>query len=206
MSNAGPSQDAQHRSPQGEGKPVSTRPGLAGQKGATVRRAGGLPHAAWVRSAACLLSGAWIGSAMLLAAAHAQGMRDPTLPPAGAVGAPVSDASGRPAVPDTGPVAVIVRDGQPYLVVGTRLYAQGQMLGGARVERITETEVWLREGKTLHKKPIFSGISRTVAGAKPSLPDCVVPTGKASTPKRPTPAPAAGKKAALPPPGEPCKP
>jgi hypothetical protein len=206
MSNGGPSQGTPHRSPRGEGKPVGTGPGLAGRKGAAVRRAGALALAAWMRSAAVLLSFAWAGSAMLLAAAHAQGMRDPTLPPAGAVGAPVSDASGRPAAPDTGPVAVIVRDGQPYLVVGTRLYAQGQMLGGARVERITETEVWLREGKTLHKKPIFSGISRTVAGVTPSLPECVVPTGKAPAPRRPTPAPAAGKKAALPPPGEHCKP
>jgi hypothetical protein len=101
---------------------------------------------------------------------------------------------------------VIVREGQPYLVVGTRLYAQGQMLGAVRVERITETEVWLRDGKTLHKKPIFAGISRTVTGAPPPLPECVVPAVKTPAPRRPTPAPAAGKKAVPPPPGEPCQP
>lgn len=147
---------------------------------------------------------AWFSA--LPPAAQAQGLRDPTLPPASASGTPSADASGRPAAPDTGPVAVIVRDGQPFLVVGTRLYAQGQMLGAVRVERITETEVWLREGKTLHKKPIFSGIARSVAGVAPSPPECVVPAARPPASRRPATAPAAGKKSDPTPPGLPCKP
>jgi hypothetical protein len=92
---------------------------------------------------------------------HSQTLRDPTLAPpelVGADGKPIADsplgAQG---------MAVVVRNGKPFLVVGTRLYAQGQKVGQMRVERITETEVWLREGKELRKVPRFSGIQRTVS-------------------------------------------
>jgi hypothetical protein len=64
-------------------------------------------------------------------------------------------------------MAVLVRQGVPYLVVGTRLYAKGQKVGQARIERITETEVWLREAGALRKVPVFGGIQRQVS--KPAL-------------------------------------
>jgi len=57
-------------------------------------------------------------------------------------------------------MTIIVRNGRPYLAVGTRLYAQGEKLGAARIERITETEVWLREGRELRKISQFHGIVR----------------------------------------------
>lgn len=89
----------------------------------------------------------------------AQDLRDPTLPPAEArLVNPTAD--GKPASPALAAMTIIVRDGRPYLAVGTRLYAQGEKLGQARVERITETEVWLREGKVLRKVSQFSGIER----------------------------------------------
>jgi len=111
---------------------------------------------------AAAAAGVWLAAST--GAALAQTTRDPTVPPASAVSAPVANTSGRGPLADMGSVAVIVRDGRPYLVIGTRLYAQGQALGDSRIERITETEVWLREGKTLHKKPIFSGIVRSSVG------------------------------------------
>ena len=152
-----------------------------------------------------LCIGSWFAATGPLA--HAQGQRDPTVPPASAVGGPLPGASARAQAPDTGPVAVIVRDGKPYLVVGTRLYAQGQVLGTARVERITETEVWLREGKTLHKKPIFAGIVRTTAGGTPPPPsECVVPAGKTPVARRQKPATAPRQKADREPPGVNCRP
>lgn len=87
-------------------------------------------------------------------------------------------------------MAVIVRNGSPHLVVGTRLYAVGQMVDKARLERISETEVWLREGTVLRKIPRFSGIQRTTIATdcKPSspAPAAVVPRSKAS--KKPQPA------------------
>jgi hypothetical protein len=89
-----------------------------------------------------------------LASAHAQ--RDPTRAPQPPARAASGTSSGSPAAP----LAVIVRDGQPHVVVGTRLYAQGDKLGSARIERITETEIWLREGKSLHKIARYSGVQR----------------------------------------------
>lgn len=97
---------------------------------------------------------------------QAQALRDPTVPPAGVV------ASDAPAIADAGtPVAgamsVIVRDGRPHLVVGSRLYAVGQVFGQTKVERISETEIWLREGATVRKVPMFAGVQRNRA-ASPS--------------------------------------
>jgi hypothetical protein len=96
------------------------------------------------------------------AAALAQGLRDPTLPPATATADVPGDASPKVATVAPGAVAVLVRDGVPYLVVGTRLFVKGQKFEQARIERITETEVWLREDGTLRKMPVFSGIQRQV--------------------------------------------
>ena len=93
--------------------------------------------------------------------AHAQDGRDPTQVPRQAqpsVAAPdASDLTSREGM------AVVVREGVSYLVEGTRLYRVGQMLGTSRIERITETEVWLRSGKVLRKLPRFAGIVRKPA-------------------------------------------
>jgi hypothetical protein len=95
----------------------------------------------------------WVGRA------DAQSVRDPTVPPAAAGLASPERAEIQSGI-EPGAMAIIVRDGRPYLAVGTRLYAQGQNLGSARIERISETEVWLREGGVLHKVQQFSGIER----------------------------------------------
>lgn len=114
---------------------------------------------------------AWlIASTLVLGAAgvDAQSLRDPTVPPLEAL--PPSTAQGQVAVPpELGVKAIIVRDGQRYLVVGTRLYATGQPLGHARIERITETEVWLREGGVLRKVSQFPGIERRSVAACPDI-------------------------------------
>ena len=101
----------------------------------------------WLVGGGCL-------AAVLLAPAQAQALRDPTLPPLGGGGAPARPAAARGSWP------VIVVDGRPHVAVGTRLYAEGQLLGGARIERITETEVWLRQGRELRKVPLFPGVQR----------------------------------------------
>jgi hypothetical protein len=93
--------------------------------------------------------------------AAAQSLRDPTLPPWGSGSGGESGAT--PVRGIHGPLSVLVVNGQPYLVVGTRLYAEGQQLGATRIERITETEVWLREGRELRKISNFVGIRRSVA-------------------------------------------
>lgn len=103
-----------------------------------------------------LVSGVLSGVLCLPGTAWAQ--RDPTLPPGWSQG----DAPARPARQASGR-AVVVVNGQARLVVGTRLLAEGDQLGSARIERITETELWLREGSTLRKLPHFPAAQRQAA-------------------------------------------
>ena len=109
--------------------------------------------------------------ACLLPAA-AQSLRDPTLPPWSPGSGGGSGSGATPVRGIQGPLSVLVVNGQPYLVVGTRLYAQGQQLGAARIERITETEVWLREGSSLRKISNFVGIQRRSVTSTAATPAC----------------------------------
>ena len=102
-----------------------------------------------------------------LGMAQAQTMRDPTVAPnaAGAVGPSSSFATGGAGLgvqgdPGVRAFTIIIRNGKPSLVVGTRLYVQGQKLGGETIDRITETEIWLRTGRVVRKVPQFPGIER----------------------------------------------
>jgi hypothetical protein len=96
-------------------------------------------------------------------AASAQTLRDPTLPPAW-----TSPGAGpAAAAPSEEAPAILMRDGKPYLMDGSRLYAVGQKIGHLRIERITETEVWLADGNKMHKLPRFAGVERRVAVASP---------------------------------------
>jgi len=93
-------------------------------------------------------------------AAYAQTWRDPTAEPAQAGEA----STGLGAAPsDLAPLSVIVVDGRPHVIMGTRLYAPGQKLGQARIERITETEVWLRDGAVVRKVSRYPGVERRSA-------------------------------------------
>lgn len=132
-----------------------------------------------------------VAMACLVCQVVAQELRDPTQAPPEASAPP--ESTGKP-VPSPA-MAVLVQDGKPYLVVGTRLVAVGQKIGNARLERITETEIWLREGKHLTKQSRFSGIQRSVA--KPLVPCKAQPaqpgarTKSASMTTKPAVAPAA---------------
>ena len=119
---------------------------------------------------------------------HAQALRDTTQPPPGAM--PTAGGASPLVEPlvDEG-VAVVVRDGKPFLVSGTRLYGVGQKLGAYRIERITETEVWLRNGSELRKQPRFAGITRKES--KP-MPECTPAVTSGKTVKSPKVAPCAG--------------
>lgn len=88
----------------------------------------------------------------------AQDSRDPTRPPSTVAASP--GASAAPAELGSSGFTVIVRNGKPFLAVGTRLYAPGQKIGALKLERITETEIWLLDGKELRKIPRFPGIQR----------------------------------------------
>jgi len=103
----------------------------------------------------------------------AQPLRDPTVAPV-AAGLSGPDAAQREDVLKSGSISVLTRQGVRYLMHGTRLYAVGQRIGQARIERIAETEIWLREGGQLQKVQVFSGVQRhaavaPVAPQKPSV-------------------------------------
>lgn len=97
-----------------------------------------------------------LGLLLLTAALGAQAQRDPTLPPLGGGGAA---GTAKPRASQGGWPVVVV-DGRRHVAVGTRLYAEGQLLGTARIERITETEVWLRQGRELRKVQNYPGVRR----------------------------------------------
>jgi hypothetical protein len=108
----------------------------------------------------------------------AQDLRDPTQPPL-AMRPPVVAASGAapqgaedalPGLSDG--TAVVLREGTPYLAYGTRLYGVGQKIEGFRIERISETEVWLRSPTELRKLTRFADVKRTVVRATPE--ECVM--------------------------------
>lgn len=96
--------------------------------------------------------------------------RDPTEPPAQVYGADSGRTSTSPKTPwGSEGTAVVVRDGKSYLVVDTRLYAVGQKVGPWHIERITETEVWLKDGAVRRKVPRFDGIERRQAAPQTSV-------------------------------------
>ena len=125
--------------------------------------------------------------------ASAQVLRDPTIAP-GTADAP----EGRTPAGFDG-MSVIVRDGRPFVVVGTRLYGPGDRFGTVRVERISETEVVLLDGNTRVRVPRFAGIERkTVVDPVHCAPTRPVNPAKHAT--APAPAPASSSALAKAPP------
>lgn len=102
-----------------------------------------------------------LGLLMLLVGNGAWAQRDPTQPPFASQ--PSGESRPTTAATESPSWAVIVIDGRPHLVVGTKLYAEGQQLGQARIERITETEIWMRQGGALRKNAIYRGVIRRAA-------------------------------------------
>lgn len=116
----------------------------------------------------------------------AQEQRDPTLPPGVATSGAGGEANASPL--RTSGANVVVRDGKPYLVVGTRLVAVGQRVGSAKLERITETEIWLRDADGVQKLPRFTGIQRSASVPTACVTKPTVKPGKKAVPRPPAPA------------------
>lgn len=105
-----------------------------------------------------------IGLMLVIPTVWAQAGRDPTVSP---LPAPRSESALADATAKAGSdplhaggFTIIVRDGQPRVMLGARTYAKGQMLGDNQIERITETEVWLRKGRELKVVRAFPGVNR----------------------------------------------
>jgi len=91
-----------------------------------------------------------------------QSLRDPTRPPEElAVVSSIPTGLFQGTQPDA--LTIIVRNGRPHLVINRLFYAEGEKIGEVLIERITETEVWLRTGGVLRKVSQFPGIQRSTA-------------------------------------------
>lgn len=108
-----------------------------------------------------------IGIVVVLAAWHdpaaAQSVprRDPTQPPA-AYGA--QPGAARDPLEQFRPEHVVTVDGQRFLMWHGRRYRLGDTIQGARIERIDETQVWLRGEGGLRKIPLFPGVEKVAKG------------------------------------------
>lgn len=106
--------------------------------------------------------------ALLLAAAAAhaadEAARDPTAwPPAlrsamGAASAASTASGAEPA--DNAIRQVVFADGRAFVVVRGRRFGVGEQLDGARIERITEQAVWLREAGQVRREPLYGGVEK----------------------------------------------
>lgn len=103
-------------------------------------------------------------------AAADDGARDPTALPAAlraalapppAASAASSDEAARPVIRH-----VMFSEGRAYVVQRGRRYAVGESLDGARIERITEQAVWLRErGGPLRREPLYGDVHKRLPPA-----------------------------------------
>ena len=103
--------------------------------------------------------------------AAAANLRDPTLPPSEKAVASDSVVGSTLGI-ESGTVFIVVRNGVPRLMIDGSLYAQGEKIGRLSIERITETEIWLREGGVFRKVTPFSGIQRRMVPRIALIPDC----------------------------------
>jgi hypothetical protein len=108
---------------------------------------------------------------MLLASAAAQDApRDPMQPPPALR---LSAAPGGSAQAETTPVVarhLMVIDGVRYVIDNGRRRGVGDLLGGARIERIEDSAIVVRNGHQLQRLPLFAGVvKRPVAEPTPAI-------------------------------------
>ncbi|KQV46259.1 hypothetical protein ASC95_27035 [Pelomonas sp. Root1217] len=105
--------------------------------------------------------------ALLFAAPLAQAAdeptRDPTAwPPAlrSAMAASAAPAASGIEPADNAIRQVVFAGGRAYVVQRGRRYGVGEQIEGARIERITEQAVWLREAGQVRREPLYGGVEK----------------------------------------------
>lgn len=88
--------------------------------------------------------------------------RDPMSPPPGATTlAPANGRYGGAAAPAAVQVRqLLMVNGQRYVIDNGRRRAVGDLLGGARIERIDDSAVHLRQGSVQWRVPLFAGVTK----------------------------------------------
>ena len=113
----------------------------------------------------------WLLSLLALAATslQAQTLRDPTRAPE-VVGAPAPGSSAPAATQILRQLLVV--DGRRYVVDGSRLRGVGDMLGAARIERIEDAAVVVRDAGGTRRLPLHAGVTKRPAPqARPAAPN-----------------------------------
>jgi hypothetical protein len=144
-----------------------------------------VPNTHWQTLTAALALAATVLPA---AAQNAPRLRDPMVPPLAIARPANAGAADVAAEPPPAPQQLLTADGRRYVVDGRRRLGVGDALGGTRIERITDSAVWVREGSTVTRLPFYGGVvKRTVvdtptpAAAATSRRNSPVPTFHPST-------------------------
>lgn len=114
----------------------------------------------------CVLLSLASPAALCAGAATTLPLRDPTQPPA-AFGTP--GRSVRLPIDVLRPEQLVTIGGVIYLVWNGRRYKTGETIDGSRLERISESEVWLKTAGTVRKLPVFAGVEKRAVDSGVSI-------------------------------------
>ncbi|MDH5534224.1 MAG: MSHA biogenesis protein MshK [Betaproteobacteria bacterium] len=105
----------------------------------------------------------WLAAAIALmpAAAGAQGLNDPTRPPAGMLGSD-SAALGTSSAPVL--QSVIISPAGKAAIINGEMVRLGGTIGGARLVSVLESEVVLKEGGEEQVLKLYPGVEKSAAG------------------------------------------
>ena len=110
-------------------------------------------------------------AALPATAQNAPPLRDPMVPPL-SIARPAANPGVLDAAPEPPPTPqqLLTVNGKRYVVDGRRRLGVGDALGGTRIERITDSAVWVRDGNTVTRLPFYGSVTkRTVVDAPPAL-------------------------------------
>ena len=89
--------------------------------------------------------------------------RDPTVLPGALRSALAASAASGAAAPEPADHTirqVVLAGGRAYVVHRGRRYGVGEQIDGARIERITEQAVWVREAGQVRREPLYGGVEK----------------------------------------------
>ena len=138
-------------------------------------------HHTLLQGSAMAAAVTFVATVMPAAAQSAPSLRDPMVPPL-SIARPAANPGAFDVAPEPPPAPqqLLTVNGKRYVVDGRRRLGVGDALGGTRIERITDSAVWVRDGNTVTRLPFYGGVvKRTVVDAPPTAP--AVPSRRTSS-------------------------